>query len=133
MSLMRLLTVGRSLGKVTDQPSRYRLMTQQSLLPKFGSAKTPDGPEVGTDQTTSAAQDSPPEQKVSEALAGSSKTAPDSPMKEMNSMNTVPPTPPVALAAAQPLSGQRFPQGRWTLFKNPFSGDKPKTAEAPVQ
>ena len=36
MGLMQLLTVGRSLGRIRGEPGRYR-MTQQSLLPRFGS------------------------------------------------------------------------------------------------
>ena len=35
MSLMQLLTVGRSLRNVKDHPSRYK-MTQENLLPMGG-------------------------------------------------------------------------------------------------
>src|ERR1041385_5482465 len=38
MSLMQLLSVGRSLCGINDEPSRYK-MTQANLLPRFGSAK----------------------------------------------------------------------------------------------
>ncbi len=41
MSLMQLLTVGRSLRNIVDQPHRYK-MTRANLLPKFGSGKGED-------------------------------------------------------------------------------------------
>ena len=40
MSLLKLLTTGKSLVGLKDAESRYR-MTNQRLLPKFGSAKNP--------------------------------------------------------------------------------------------
>jgi hypothetical protein len=40
MSLLRLLSTGKSLVGLTDNPHRYRL-TQQRLLPCFGSKKNP--------------------------------------------------------------------------------------------
>ncbi len=40
MSLLRLLSAGKSLMGVKDADSPYR-MTTQNLLPKFGSAKNP--------------------------------------------------------------------------------------------
>jgi hypothetical protein len=40
MSLLRLLTAGRSLVSVHDAETRYRLTTQR-LLPQFGSANNP--------------------------------------------------------------------------------------------
>ena len=40
MSLLRLLTTGRSLVNVRDAETRYRL-TSQRLLPQFGSGKNP--------------------------------------------------------------------------------------------
>ena len=42
MSLLRLLTTGKSLVGVRELESRYRL-TSQRLLPQFGSAKNPFG------------------------------------------------------------------------------------------
>jgi hypothetical protein len=51
MSLLRLLTTGRSLVGIRDSENRYR-MTNQRLLPKFESAKNPfravDGKEINT-------------------------------------------------------------------------------------
>jgi len=53
MSLIQLLTVGKSLGTVKDRPTSYR-MRQQALLPRFGNAEAkpwiypePDGGNVG--------------------------------------------------------------------------------------
>jgi hypothetical protein len=43
MSLLRLLSAGKSLMGVKDSDSPYR-MTTQNLLPKFGSAKNPFAP-----------------------------------------------------------------------------------------
>jgi hypothetical protein len=43
MSLLRLLSAGKSLMGVKDADSPYR-MTTQNLLPKFGSAKNPFAP-----------------------------------------------------------------------------------------
>ena len=40
MSLLRLLTTGKSLVGVKDTESRYRV-TSERLLPQFGSAKNP--------------------------------------------------------------------------------------------
>jgi hypothetical protein len=44
MSLLRLLTTGKSLVGMQDTNSRYRMRTR-NLLPKFGSAKNPFAPE----------------------------------------------------------------------------------------
>jgi hypothetical protein len=48
MSLLRLLTTGKSLVGVKDDESRYRL-TSQRLLPHFGSAKNPFSTERSPD------------------------------------------------------------------------------------
>src|SRR5258707_2448304 len=47
MSLMRFLVVGSSLRGIKDRPSPYK-MTQQHLLPKFGSGKEADGKAAGS-------------------------------------------------------------------------------------
>ena len=41
MSLMQLLTVGRSRRNVKDHPNRYK-PAQENLLPKFGADKAPE-------------------------------------------------------------------------------------------
>lgn len=43
MSLMRLLTVGRSLGNATPRPNRYKL-PEQNALPKLGPVRPPVEP-----------------------------------------------------------------------------------------
>ena len=42
---------------------------------------------------------------------------------------------PAVNTAATAVSKQAFPQGRWTIFRNPFGGvmTKPKVVQAPVQ
>jgi hypothetical protein len=125
MGLMQLLAAGRSLGKIGDQPSRYR-MTQQSLLPKFGWVKAPEerAPvgRVSSNQTIA---------KTGLKQSGPITATAANDRKQMNAVQskplevTVPKT-----AVARPA----FPIGRWTMFKNPFSkAPKPKAAEAPEQ
>ena len=124
MGLMQLLTVGRSLGKIGDQASRYK-MTQQSLLPKFGSVKAPEERAPGVGEAGSNQAD------VKAGLKQSSpkNAAAANDRKNMNAVQTqevmVPKTATAQLA---------FPLGRWTLFKNPFSKTpKSKAVEARVQ
>src|SRR5438034_6031217 len=185
MSLVQLLAVGRSLGRANDPPSRYRLMTQQSLLPKFGSTTKPERSEPATTLLAPAVQDppvpalvsvqrhsapapslSPPSSAdapideggdegpdnaafvavgdkpkpalapVSTSLSGSITVTKAKPMHETKNLCpvAVATTDSVSAALAQPLPGPAFPRGRWTVFKNPFSGmPKPKVAQAPMQ
>jgi len=123
MGLMQLLTVGRSLGKIGDQPSRYK-MTQQSLLPKFGSVKAPEerAPQVdGNNQVIAK----------TELKQSSLGFAAANDRKQMNAVQSKPQEVTVPKTAA---SRPAFPLGRWTLFKNPFSkAPRPKAAEATVQ
>jgi hypothetical protein len=124
MGLMQLLTVGRSLGKIGDQPSRYK-MTQQSLLPKFGSVKAPEERvPVGVGNNQAIAKTELKQSSLGFAAA-----------KDRKTMNTVQPKPqevtvPPKTVAPRPA----FPLGRWTLFRNPFSKTpKPKAAEPAIQ
>jgi hypothetical protein len=126
MGLMQLLTVGRSLGKIADEPSRYK-MTQQSLLPRFGSVKAPEERApgvgwVGNNQViakTGLKQSSP----------GYAAAAND--RKNMNAVQSKPQEVTVPKTATPRPA---FPLGRWTLFKNPFSkAPKLKVAVAAVQ
>jgi len=60
MSLMHLLAVGRSIGTIRDQPTRYK-MTQQNLLPRFGPVKeenesAPESRELGSGTSESLAR-----------------------------------------------------------------------------
>jgi hypothetical protein len=124
MGLMQLLAAGRSLGKIADQPSRYK-MVQQGLLPRFGSVKAPEerAPGVGAVGNQVIAKT-----ELKQSSLGFVTTAND--RKKMNAVQsksqevTIPKT-------AVPRTA--FPLGRWTLFKNPFSKSKPKTTEAGLQ
>ena len=59
MSLVRLLTTGKSLVGMQDNISRYRL-TKQRLLPKFGSDKNPFAPPPKTEPAKPAPVEAPP-------------------------------------------------------------------------
>src|SRR5260370_38120811 len=59
MSLVRLLTTGKSLVGMQDNLSRYRL-TKQRLLPKFGSGKNPFAPPEKTEPAKPAPVEAPP-------------------------------------------------------------------------
>src|SRR5258708_22903170 len=58
MSLVRLLTTGKSLVGMQDNLSRYRL-TKHRLLPKFGSKKNPFAPPIKAEPTKPAANEAP--------------------------------------------------------------------------
>ena len=122
MSLLRLLSVGRSLGRVSDPPSRYR-MTQQSLLPKFGGAKkTAEGePADGENRE-------PKSGSLSEKFLTAARSL--FAAKQDGQMNRI-----EADGAAATVKPQAYPRGRWTLFRNPFSTPtKPASGkECPVQ
>jgi len=126
---MQLLALGRSLGKIGDQPSRYK-MTQQSLLPKFGPIKGLENVAVTGEGRTKPAFQNAPVKPAPEPQ----NAKPTKPAKEKTTMNVVPSTPLEATATAGTVSRQAFPLGRWTLFKNPFSkASRPKPTETPVQ
>jgi hypothetical protein len=123
MGLMQLLAAGRSLGKIGDQPSRYK-MTQQSLLPKFGSVKAPEerAPGVSSNQVIAKA-------RLEQSSPGIATAAND-----RKHMNVVQPKPQEGTVPKTTAMRPAFPTGRWTLFKNPFSkAPKPKAVEAPAQ
>jgi hypothetical protein len=132
MSLLRLLTVGRSLGAVRDQPSRYK-MTQQSLLPKFGAVGQPTGGEAPTVESGLKPVPSPTvETKATPKAAIESPAAKEKRTKVMTTVETEFP----AVSASDPSAPkQAFPAGRWTIFRNPFGSAtaRPKALRAPVQ
>lgn len=132
MSLMRLLTVGRSLGAVRDQPSRYK-MTQQSLLPKFGAAKQSETVEAPVVDSDLKAAPVPPVNANTKQKAASEPTAAKE--KRTKVMTAVETEFPAVDTAAPVMPKQAFPQGRWTIFRNPFGTavSKPKAVPAPVQ
>ena len=124
MSLLRLLTVGRSLGLIRDRPSRYK-MTQQSLLPKFGPAKADETGVLERDANLKVADGSPAgnESPTAAIDANAAKRK-----KTMTTIETEFPATPK----------QAYPAGRWTIFRNPFGSAvaKPQPAvqgKNPVQ
>lgn len=132
MGLMKLLAVGRSIGRFGNDRSPFK-MTQQSLLPKFGSVKAPEEPARGSGEKRNQAVASavlPTEQPQSANAATGDKT--------MNAVRSVEVETPANAAAPVVLKSvadrPAFPRGRWTLFKNPFSkSGKSKPAVTPVQ
>lgn len=122
MSLLRLLTVGRSLGIIRDQPSRYK-MTQQSLLPKFGPTKPVESGDAERQETLKATEVPPLETKNTQTAVPDRK-----PAKAKKYMKTI-----ETESSGQPKPA--YPHGRWTLFRNPlgFVTSRPKPVEAPVQ
>lgn len=126
MGLMQLLAVGRSLGKIGDQPSRYK-MTQQSLLPKFGSVKAPEERVPGVGGTGS-------NQVIAKTELKQSSLEFAATANDRKNMNAVQPKPQEVTVPKTVAVRPAFPLGRWTLFKNPFSKTpKPKVADASVQ
>lgn len=126
MGLMQLLAAGRSLGKIGDQPSRYK-MTQQSLLPKFGSVKAPEERVPGVGEVSS-------NQAIAKVRLKQSSPKIATAVNDRKHMNAVQPKSQEVTVPKITATRPAFPIGRWTLFKNPFSKTpKPKPAEAPVQ
>jgi hypothetical protein len=133
MGLMKLLAVGRSIGRFGNDRSPFK-MTQQSLLPKFGSVTAPEEPARGSGENrnqTVASAALPTGQPQPANVATGNKT--------MNAVRAVE-TGPEAEASVPVVMKQAvadrpaFPRGRWTLFKNPFSkSGKSKSVDAPVQ
>ena len=123
MGLMQLLTVGRSLGRISGEPGRYR-MTQQSLLPRFGSVNAPEERARGLSEKTNPVFVKTEVKKPEIATA----------TNDRKNMNAVQPSSQVTTAPNAAVSRPAFPRGRWTLFKNPFSkAPRPTASPAPVQ
>ena len=124
---MQLLTMGRSLGRISDQPSRYK-MAQQSLLPRFGDANGPDG-RVGEPWQT-LAHTSGRAMELKGLLTGKTNENAEKTTKAMNKIETK----PAPRNAAPTQSKQAFPIGRWSIFRNPFAkAPKPKVVAEPKQ
>lgn len=125
MGLMQLLTVGRSLGRVLDEPSPYK-MTQQSLLPKFGLVNSPEDPACGSGPSVNTAFATTEFEKKKPAIVSATN--------DRKHMKAFQPSSQVTTAPETVALRQAFPRGRWTLFKNPFSkATKPAASAAPVQ
>lgn len=126
MGLMQLLTVGRSLGRISDEPSRYK-MTQQSLLPKFGSVNAPENRARGVSETTNPV--------VTRANAAEANVCSAAAINDRKQMNAVQPELERKSAPNAAVPKPAFPRGRWTFFRSPFSRKpKPEALSAvPVQ
>jgi hypothetical protein len=125
MGLMQLLAVGRSLGKIGDQPSRYKMM-QQSLLPRFGSVKAPEERVPGAGEVGN--------QVIANSELKQSSLRFAAAANDRKTMNAVQPKPLEVTVPKITTPRAAFPLGRWTLFRNPFSKTpKAKPAEATVQ
>lgn len=126
MGLMQLLTVGRSLGRIRDEPSRYK-MTQQSLLPKFGAVHAPETQVRGLSETTNPV--------FARADASKANAAGAATINDRKNMSAVQPELQGKVAPVGAVDRPVFPRGRWTLFRNPFlKTPKPaKPLPAPVQ
>ncbi len=143
---MQLLAVGRSIGTITDEPSRYK-MTQQRLLPRFGPLKEGDGaccmepPPVG-EEAAAAVYDNAvlPLGEPSEthsAPAGQvtpagSRTEPAQPITQAvpleQSINTT------ERVSGRGLRKVASPWRGWSLLGNPFkSVRRPVRHSGPVQ
>ncbi len=109
MSLMHLLTVGRSFGSVEDRPSPYR-MVQENLLPKFGPTDRSESKLPPVEVGSAVAPGGP------SMRSGGADGSKRSEIK-MNPIETQAPPAPDASSAFPP---QAYPLGRWTLLRNPF-------------
>lgn len=123
---MQLLSVGRSLCGIRDEPSRYK-MTQDNLLPKFGLAKESDRTDAHQPPARSARR------TVVEPAKPEAKPGLD--REEMNNTSHLMMEKTDAPASSAPPGQapiQAFPRGRWTVLKNPFAA-KPTTSKGPLQ
>ena len=138
MSLMQLLTVGRSLRSVKGGRSPFR-PAEQGMLPKFATSRTPETkPAENTNPITRPVRSPfvPPAPKAARPSRGVLLQKILSPFKRNKTMNAVKAEPQSESASAPTKPEQAFPFGRWTLFSNPFnraSRTRLKTDAGPVQ
>jgi hypothetical protein len=138
MSLMQLLTVGRSLRSVKGGRSPFR-PAEQGMLPKFAASRAP---EVKS-EVKERPQPSPARSPFVPLSHGPATPERGSILKRILSlfkrnktMNAVEAEPQSVSGSAPAKPEQAFPFGRWTLFSNPFnrsSKTRPKTDAGPVQ
>jgi len=126
---MRLLTVGRSLATIKDQPSRYR-MTQQNLLPKFGPSNRPEAAAAPLQPTPTAAAKG---EKIKQ-WPSSQKEVPTTKKKmSAEALNKAEADEP-SVSAPTDASQAAFPAGRWSGMRNPFGARKREESQrAPTQ
>lgn len=150
MGLMQFLAVGRSVDRIRDHPTRYKMM-QQNFLPKFGPANS-DDKQIKTKRVAAARQPRAHRKAVvpGRALLAVRRATASiksrffkqvvetlkfrNPMQSI-SLESTPASFPADAAATQP-----FPQGRWTVlsktsfFANPFVPKRKSNAERqPIQ
>src|SRR5262245_4707460 len=115
MNLIRLLAVGRTLGRVRDEPNRYR-MARPGLLPRFAAGDKPG-----------AGLDAAPLASVAVRVDAGAVNNADTMNKSMTEPAVGRPEPPAP-------SPQRFPRGRWSFpGRSLFQGAKPAPPLAGVQ
>jgi hypothetical protein len=139
MGFMKLLGTSHAFGRILNQPSRYRL-TEQSLLPKFGSEKRPER-SAGQDSAGLLRAFSPQTESAQPVGMGAAKGGLLSRIlqrRKNKTMNTVEADPSMASASAPSKPEHAFPFGRWTLFKSPFNqvpaaAPQSKSDAGPVQ
>lgn len=135
MSLMRLLAVGRSIGTISDEPTRYR-MRVEGLLPKFGTARSAPSAAVPADLATDLVSECRSTEEQSHAAPHSStrSAVADKPESPMNTevLEQIPSAPAAPVAeSSQPR--QAYPLGRWRTLRNPFAAKSAVRAGGAVQ
>ncbi len=124
MSLIRLLAAGSSLRGIKDHPSPYK-MTQEQLLPKFGSIKPTEAQEPVLASIPVLPPDPLPAAKPVR-MAAAMAASPGSANKATGADATAPSAPP-ALSKSSPFL-------RWARGKNPFQPKRTlKKGAVPVQ
>ena len=131
MSLIHLLAVGRSLGTIRDRPSRYK-MTQQNLLPRFGSGKDAEpgleASEQDGDLNASGSWAEPGEVQQSPDAGKNGKELANVKSEILEQSQS---SAGVARGAAGMVRTAASPWKGWSLLGNPF---RPKgAAREPVQ
>jgi hypothetical protein len=141
MSLLRLLTAGKSLVGLQAPSSRY-LMRERHRLPKFGSANNPfAAPAPAPEEPTQPPPDAAPKHQryqMSPAEFAAARLKETKKLPASSSMETK----PTSLAPASETSA-RTPAGHWTQKLNPRSwlsrrqtqprSAIPKFSKTPVQ
>jgi hypothetical protein len=139
MSLLRLLTAGKSLVGLQASSSRY-LMRERHRLPKFGSANNPFAAPAPVEEPTQASPDATPKHQRYQMSPAEFAAAR---LKETKRLPASPPAETKWTAAAAAETGARTPAGHWTEKLNPLSwlsrrptqprSAVPKLSKAPVQ
>lgn len=114
MTLMRFLAVGKSLGGVTTEPSRYR-MNAQGMLPKFGREGTRPAP---APVTAAPAVTPPPAESTTKSFSGTTMSKHS-----------------IAVQSESQRSGGAKFWGPWTRLRNKFTSKRSaaRVAGPPVQ